>query len=98
MSPGGQEGQWLFKNGVASRSRAVILVLSTGEATPGVLGPQLRRDVEGLEQVQRRAARLVRGLEHKSCKEQLRELGVFSLERKRLRAELVTPQVRERRE
>lgn len=45
-----------------------------------------------------KAARLVSGLEHKSCKEQLRELGVLSLDRRRLRTDLITPQVPERRE
>jgi len=43
--------------------------------------PQHRRDEEQLEWVQRRAARIIRGLEHLTYGETLRELGLCSLEK-----------------
>ncbi|PKU43909.1 hypothetical protein llap_5795 [Limosa lapponica baueri] len=85
------------ESSVASRVRWGILHLCSALGRPHLehcvqlWSPQHRKDMDLLTKVKGKATKMLRGLEPLCCENMLRELGVFSLERRKLWGGLRAP-------
>jgi len=84
-----------IKRSMARRSSDVILHLYSAlvrphlESSVQLRSPQYRKDVNLLDRVQRSGTKMIQVLKHLSYEDRPRELGLFHLEKRRLKGDLI---------
>ncbi|CAM5165838.1 unnamed protein product [Natator depressus] len=85
----------IIKKGIENRTENIMLPLYKSMVRPHleysvqIWSPHLKKDILELEKVQKRATKMIRGMERLPYEERLIRLGLFSLEKRWLRGDMI---------